>query len=153
MQLYPTNKVVVSSAMYLMLTLSLLFLIDIGLYFFIFYFVANILAWFETLGIVLRLSILMVAGGSLLMILLRWTKSSSSLISGLIFKKMLHNPFTIISAFLLSIANAVLGIFWLWRMPERYDLWTIDGLVVLSLFIWVLCTIAMPSREQLKKYE
>jgi hypothetical protein len=136
-----------------MLALSLLFLIDIGLYFFIFYLLPNILTWFEKLDIPLRLFILAVAGGFLLMILFLWTKSSSSLIGGLIFKNSPQNPFTIISTFLLSIANAVLGIFWLWRTPERYNLSTIYLLLVFSLFIWVLCMIAMPSREQLKKYE
>jgi hypothetical protein len=38
-------------------------------------------------------------------------------------------------------------------VPKHYDLMVIFELLVLSLFIWVLCSIAMPAREQLKNYE
>jgi hypothetical protein len=126
---------------------------DIGLYFFIFYFSLKILDWFRSLSLLSSLAILCTAGGFFLMIIFLWRKSSHALIGGVFFKYLPQNAFTIISTFLLSIANAVLGIFWLWRVPKHYDLMVIFELLVLSLFIWVLCTVAMPAREQLKNYE
>jgi len=147
---YLTPKTASLSALYVILAIVLLVLLDWGLYFFIRYPVVSILDWFNALGFAWKLFILFVGGGTLFSIFLGFTSRLSTLVGGSIFNTLPQNVFTIYSSFGLSVINTIYNLIWLWRFPKHYGFWIICELIMLSGFIWGLTSIIIPSKVQLE---
>jgi len=126
--------------------------VDLGVYYFLGDFVFTILNWFNGLNIFFKLLILFLGGLTIFIFILQLTQRISSLIGGVIFDRLPQNLFTILSTFIISIANAVLNIIWLWRIPDHFNFWIVLELIILSFFLWTLSAIVMPAKEQMKEY-
>ena len=147
-----TPKNVFLSILYLLISIVLLFLLDLGLDWFIGNIVFSVLDWFNHLNIFFKILVLILGGGSLFMALLELTGRLSTLLGGLIFNKFPQNLFTVIAPFVLSIVNSIWYIVLLWKVPEHYNFWIVFELIFISVFIWQLSAIVMPAKEQIKAY-
>ncbi len=150
---YLTPRIAVLSVAYFIIAVILLLLVDIGVYYFLNDFVFTILNWFNGLNIFFKLLILFLGGLTVFIFVLQLTQRISSLIGGTIFDRLPQNLFTIVSTFIISIANAIFNIIWLWRIPSHYDFWIVLELIILSFFLWTLSAIVMPAKEQMKEYK
>ena len=148
---YLTPKIALLSALYFIIAMVLLFFVDVGLFYFINDVLINILNWFNRLTLFFKIFILVIGGG-LFFALLELVQRFTTLLGGLIFNHLPQNWFTLISTFIISICNAILGIVWLWRIPNNYTFWIVCELIVLSGFIWSFSAITMPAKEQMKAY-
>jgi hypothetical protein len=148
-----TPKIVILSAVYFILVIVVLLLMDIGLFYFINNIVISILNWFNGLSLTIKLLILLVGGAIAFSAFLSITQRLSSLIGGLVFNVLPQNLFTVISAMILSIANTILNIIWLWKIPEHYDFWIVCELLLLTGFAWGLSDIITPTRDQMRRHK
>ncbi len=149
---YITPRIAFLSTLYFIIAVILLLLVDLGVYYFLGDFVFTILNWFNGLNIFFKLLILFLGGLTIFIFILQLTQRISSLIGGVIFDRLPQNLFTILSTFIISIANAVLNIIWLWRIPDHFNFWIVLELIILSFFLWTLSAIVMPAKEQMKEY-
>jgi len=145
-------KIVLLSALYLIVAIVLILLLDLGLEWLIKNVIFSVFDWFNSLNLFVKLLILLLGGGSLFWGLLEMTGRISTLLGGLIFNKLPQNLFTVIAPFILAIANAVWYIIALWKIPEHYSFWIVCELILLSAFIWQLSAIVMPAKEQMKSF-
>jgi hypothetical protein len=148
---YLTPKIAFLSAVYFIIALVLILIVDIGLYWFLQNVVFWILDWFNGLNLGFKLLIIFVGVASLFWTLLSAVGTITTLLGGLIFNKLPQNLFTSISSFVLAIANAIWNIIILWKIPEHYNFWVVVELILLSVFIWSLSAIVLPAREQLNE--
>jgi len=137
--------------MYFSIAAALLFLMNIGLYYFLDNVVFGILNWYNSQSLFLKI-ILLFGAGSLFTVFLSITQRLSTLLGGLIFNKLPFNWFTMVSTFIIAIGNAIWNIYKLWQIPTHYDFWIVIELLTLSGFIWSLIAIVLPAREQIKEY-
>ena len=147
-----TPKIVLLSALYLIIAVILIFLLDLGLEWLLNNVIFSVLDWFNKLTLFFKILLLLIGGGSLFWALLEMTGKISTLLGGLIFNKLPQNLFTVIAPFILAIANAIWYIIILWKIPEHYNFWIVCELIFLSGFVWQLSAIVMPAKEQMKSY-
>jgi len=147
-----TPKIALLSALYLIVAIIFIVILDFGLEWLLENVIFSVLDWFNRLSIFWKIFILFLGGGSLFWALLEMTGRISTLLGGLVFNKLPQNLFTVIAPFILSIANAVWYIIILWKIPEHYSFWIVVELIFLSVFIWQLSAIVMPAKEQMKSY-
>ena len=147
-----TPRIALLSALYLIIAVALILLLDLGLEWLLNNVIFSILDWFNRLTLFFKILLLLIGGGSLFWGLLEMTGRISTLLGGLIFNKLPQNLFTVIAPFILAIANAIWYIVVLWRIPEHYNFWIVVELILLSVFIWQLSAIVMPAKEQMKSY-
>ncbi len=147
-----TPRIVLRSALYLIIAVVLIFLLDLGLEWLLDNVIFSVLDWFNRLTLFFKIMLLLIGGGSLFWALLEMTGRISTLLGGLIFNKLPQNLFTVIAPSILAIANAIWYIVILWRIPEHYNFWIVIELIFLSGFIWQLSAIVMPAKEQMKSF-
>ena len=147
-----TVKILLLSALYLIIAVVLLILLDLGLEWFLNNVIFSVFDWFNRLTFFFKLFLLLIGGASLFWSLVEMTGSLSTLLGGLIFNKLPQNLFTIIAPMILAVANAIWYIIVLWRTPAHYNFWIICELILVSFFIWSLCAIVMPAKEQIKSF-
>lgn len=147
-----TPKIALLSAIYLIIAVVLIFLLDLGLEWLFENLIFSVLDWFNSLKLFFKIIILFFGGSSLFWALLVMTGRISTLLGGLIFNKFPQNLFTVIAPFVLAIANAIWYIIILWKIPEHYNFWIVCELILLSGFIWQLSAIVMPAKEQIKSF-
>lgn len=147
-----TPKIALLSALYLIVAIILIILLDFGLDWLLVNVIFSVLDWFNALSFFWKILILVFGGGSLFWALLAMTARISTLLGGLVFNKLPQNLFTMIAPFILAIANAVWYIILLWKIPEHYSFWIVCELIFLSVFIWQLSAIVMPAKEQMKSF-
>lgn len=147
-----TPKIVLLSALYLLVSVVLIFLLDLGLEWLLNNIIFSVLDWFNGLTFFFKILLILVGGSSLFWALLEMTGRISTLLGGLIFNKLPQNWFTLIAPSILAIANAVWYIIILWKIPEHYNFWIVCELILLSGFILQLSAIVIPAKEQLKSF-
>lgn len=145
-----TPKEAMLSALYFVIAVVLLVLLDFGLDWLLDNVVFNILNWFNRLTLFFKIFVFLIGGFTLFISLLQITGRMTTLLGGLIFNKLPQNLFTVIAPFVLAIANAVYCIIILWKVPAHYNFWIVVELIIISVFIWQLCAIVMPAKEQMK---
>jgi hypothetical protein len=138
---------------YVLIAIILLFLVDLGLSYFLTHIVAYVFDWFNGISIFFKLFLILVGGFSLFAGLLQLTQRVSTILGGLIFNKFPDNPIASAIAMLIAIANAIWNIIWLWRVPFHYNFWVVCELLIMSFFIWSLCAIVLPAREQIEQFK
>lgn len=147
-----TPKIALLSALYLIVAIIFIVLLDFGLEWLLENVIFSVLDWFNGLSFFWKILIIFLGGGSLFWALLEMTGRISTLLGGLVFNKLPQNLFTVIAPFILAIANAVWYIIILWKIPEHYNFWIVIELIFLSVFIWQLSAIVMPAKEQMKSF-
>ncbi len=147
---YLTPKIALLSALYLIVALVLLFLVDVGLYYLLNNVIFKLFNWFNTLNVFWKILLLFFGGYSIFILLMNLTGRLATLLGGLLFNKLPQNYFTLIVPIVLAFANAVVCIIYLWKTPNRYTFWVICELLILSVFIWSLSAIVIPAKEQIK---
>lgn len=145
-----TPKIVLLSAFYFIISVVILLIVDLGLFWFLNNVAFNIFDWFNRINIFWKIFILFIGGWALFSYLLTFTSRITTLIGGLIFDRLPHNLFTSLSTTVLSIANIIFCIVILWRVPEHYSFWIVCELIIMSSFIWSLGLIVLPAKEQLQ---
>lgn len=145
-------KVVILSALYVLIAFIILLLLNIGLFYFFNELVFPALNWFNKLHWGLKIVGLIFGGYALFAAFLNMTAAISTMIGGLVFNRLPHNSFTFISSFILAAINAIYGIVMLWRHPEHYSFWVVMELILLSVFVWSLIAVVLPLKYQKKEY-
>ena len=145
-----TPRIALLSALYFIIAVALIFLLDLGLDWILNNAIFSILNWFNRLSLVFKILLILIGGLSLFANLLAITGKISTLFGGLIFNKLPQNWFTFIAPMLLSTANAIWYIIVLWKIPEHYNFWIVCELILLSIFIWGLSAIVLPAKTQLE---
>jgi hypothetical protein len=141
------------SVLYILIAIFLLFLVDIGLYYFITDVVVYILDWFNGIRFFFKLLLIFIGGFSIFIALLQVTQRVSTILGGLIFNKFPYSPVASGVAMLIALLNALWNIIWLWRVPNHYNFWVICELIVLSSFVVGLSAIVLPARDQIEEYK
>jgi len=150
MRVYLTPKIALLSALYFIMAVIILLILDFALVWLFNNIVFNIFNWFNGINIFWKITVLLIGGWALFGYLLNITSRLTTLIGGLIFDRLPHNLFTSFSTTVLSIANIVFCIVALWKVPEHYSFWIVCELLILSSFIWSLGVIILPAKEQLQ---
>jgi len=145
-----TPKIVLLSALYLIVAIIFIVLLDFGLEWLLANVIFSVLDWFNGLSYFWEILIIFLGGSSLFWGLLEITGKLSTLLGGLFFNKLPQNNFTAIAPFILANANAIWYIIILWKIPEHYGFWIVCELIFLSVFIWQLSAIVIPAKEQIK---
>ena len=127
-----TPKIALLSALYLIVAIIFIVLLDFGLEWLLENVIFSVLDWFNGLNFFWKILILFLGGGSLFWALLEMTGRISTLLGGVVFNKLPQNLFTVIAPFILAIANAVWYIILLWKIPEHYNFWIVCELILLS---------------------
>jgi len=145
-----TLKDVSLSAIYLLISIILILLLDLGLEWLYNNVIFSVLDWFNKLSIYLKIIIILFGGALIFLGLLQATGKISTFLGGMIFNRFPQNIFTKTVPMLLSIANAIYYIIKLWKIPDNYDFWIVVELFFISGFIWQLGSIVIPAKEQVK---
>ena len=148
-----TWKEIFLSALYFLIAVALLLIVDIGLAWLFNEVVFDILDSFNKLHLFFKLLILFLGGATLFWALLAIVSRISTLIGGLIFDRLPKNWFTVIAPFVVAIANAIWNLVLLWSLPTHFNFWIIVELIFLSVFIWGLSAIVLPAKEQIKSFK
>lgn len=147
-----TPKIVLLSTLYLIISIVLISILDIGLAWLLNNVIFSVLNWFNRLNWIFKILVLLLGGGSLFLALLETTGRISTFLGGLIFNRLPQNLFTIIAPLILAVANAMWYIIAIWKIPEHYNFWIVCELISLSGFIWQLSAIVMPAKEQIRTF-
>ena len=129
------NKLVLSG-LYVFALAGCLFLLDIGLEWFLNDVLFGLLDWFNRLGLILKILLFAVGGVGLLYLLFGVFSLAAAFINELVLQWFPVNLFTVTVSVILVLCNAVLGIIELWRMPEAFGFWIVLELLLLSYFVF-----------------
>jgi hypothetical protein len=147
-----STKIVLGSILHLVIVLMVLLLMDIGLYYFLHFVVYKIFSPFNGLNFWFKIFILFIGGYFIFTQFLTFTQRVTSLLGGLIFNRVRRNLFTNTLTYIITIANAVYNIIWIWKSPVSYNFWIVCELLIITFFIWSLNYIVLPIKEQLELY-
>lgn len=142
-----TVRTILLSALHIIIAVIFLFLIDIALYYFINFVIPRGLDWINSLGLFIKLFLLIICE-----IILFTIAKRISLFGGLVLERLPENTFTKILTTLLSIANTIFITILLWKMPENYNFWIVFELLLLTFVVFVLNAIVFPIKTQMKEY-
>lgn len=112
----------------------MLLITNIGIFFLFEKVVFNIFEWFNNLRLIPKILLFLLIG-FILISALQLVFKIPQVIGGIIFNYLPSNWFTIISSLLLSLANIIMNMYWLWKQCVNYNFWSITELILLSLLI------------------
>lgn len=145
-----TNEVTPQSAMlsavHVLVTIVYIFLLDMGLIWFFNNVVFSILNWFNQIGILWKICLLLFGGYALFKLLLAISTIIAAIIGRLLYKKLPDNTFTAWAALILVFANIIYILYQLWIIPAHYSFWVICELLLLSGFIIALFRAIIPMK-------
>lgn len=148
-----TPKVAFQSALYFILTVILLLIMDLGLDWFLKNVLFRLMSWFNHLSFFWKVVLFVLGGGTLLFSFLNLVSKITTLLGGLIFNKFPRNMFNIIAPAILAIANASFFIYTIWSAQEHFNFWIVLELILVSIFIWSLSAIVIPAKAQIERAE
>jgi hypothetical protein len=148
-----TPKVVLLSTLYVIVAAILLLLVDVGLFYLFNGVIKNVFNWFNSLNFFFKIFLLLFGGYAVFMGFMNLTSRVTSLLGGIIFNQLPVNFFTMFVPAVLAIGNLVMCLIYLWRTPSSYNFWVVCELLILSVFVWSLCAIVVPAREQAKEFQ
>lgn len=139
-------KIASLSILYLIITLILILLIDLGLEWLLNNVIFNLFDWFNRFSIFIKLFILIIGTVTIFTFVLTVLQGIIGFIASLIFDRLPHNLLTLIVPFLLTVSNSIWFIYLLWNVPKHYNFWVICELILLSIIIWGFNSILMPTK-------
>ena len=142
-----TPKEFFLSAIYLIISIIILGILDLGLEWFFDNVIFSVFNWFNHLSIFFKILLIFGGGVSIFYGLMTIIGRLSTLLAGLIFNKLPQNKFTAIAPFVLALANAIWFIVLIWKVPEHYNFWIVVELLMISGFIWGLSSIVLVPDE------
>ncbi len=142
-------KSFVLSSIYLIIALAVLFILDVGLYFFLNELVFPALNWFNHIHWVLKLLVLFFGGVTLFFVIFKILLNAGIKIGELIFDRFPFNLFILVSTILIAIANSIYFIILIWRVPEHYNFWIVIELIYLSIFIYSISSLIVPKKSKI----
>jgi hypothetical protein len=131
-----TPKTALLSAVYVILLLVFITLLNIGLAWLFNNVIFDILNWFNKKGLFLKLILLCLGGVSLFYLILQlfsFIPIMLGILAGTFFP---FNIFTVVSGAIISISNAIWLTIELWKIPSDYSFWIVIELLILTGFIF-----------------
>ena len=140
-------KKTILSALYILVLLVVLFIIDAGLV----YFLDNVLfvglSFFNKQHWIIKLICLGFGGYAILEAILAFLTGMSRVIGYYVFKWFPVNDSIVVVAYALAIINSICIIVMVWRVPKHYNFWIVVELLMISGFIWGLSSIVLVPDE------
>ena len=135
------------SVLYVFVLIGLFVLIDLGFVWLLNNVVFNLFNWFNHLSFLWKIFVLIVGGGTLLILMFQVCSGISNIIAFLIFRHIPTNLFTLTAGLLIALGNAVFLIIKLWQVPTKYNFWIIIELLLLSFVAFSFVAIARTKKE------
>ena len=114
-------KSVLLSALYFLVLLILIALINFGLQFLLNSVVFNVLNWFNKLSLIWEIVILVVGGFTLFLLIFHLFSFIGQLIKTGLLYFLPINSFTATSALVLAVLNSLFDCFYLWKSPSHFS--------------------------------
>jgi hypothetical protein len=141
-----------SAIVYLMVVVLVLGALDLTLLLLFDYAIFPLLDWFNGIHWVWKIILFLVGALAMVMSLLQALQRALSLLGGKMFDNLPANGYVKRGGELLAMVNAVITLIILWRQPAHYNFWVVIELIVLSVFIWTLISIVMPTKVQIEMF-
>ena len=146
-----TLKEALLSALYFICAVIIIFIVDIGLYYFLNEVLFKVFNWFNKLAFVWKIIIIIFGGLAIFVSLVKIVSGLTTFLGGLIFNKLPQNLFTILTSIGMALANAIYFSFRAWKVPVGFNFWVVVELLFVTGLIFSLCFVIMPTKYQSSK--
>lgn len=141
-------KIIALSALYFILAVVVLLLLDLGFDYMCQYAAIPFFDWFNGLKTWIKVLSLIFGGVTLVAGVLNLPTALGSLLFMYIFSKLPTNGFTLWSAIVLSWANIIWNLFIIWNYPSNFSFWVVVEMLILSAIAWSFSCAVIPVEEQ-----
>ncbi|TWI81179.1 hypothetical protein IQ13_2195 [Lacibacter cauensis] len=131
---------------YLVLAALILALLNNLIFYFWDAFASDVFNWFNSLKLIWKLLLLLLGGLAFFSFILNLIKSIILLVISIVFRKVPVNPVTYIGSSILAFINSAFLTYIIWTTPERYNLWIIIELLVMTGFVFGISNCVVPQR-------
>ena len=144
-------KSIFKGLIHILVVLIILYVMNIGLYYFLRFVFINIFIPFNAFHFFYKILALGIGGG-IGYVLLKFIQRTTTILGGLIFEKINGTESSQLLVYIITIANTIYNIVRICKVPETYSFWIVCELIIISGFIWSLNYIVLPASEQLELY-
>lgn len=109
-------------------------------------FAVDVFNWFNGLKLIWKLVLLFLGGLAFFSFILNLIRSVILLVISIVFRNVPFNPVTYIGSSILAFLNSAILAYIIWSTPERYNLWIIIELLVMTGFVFGISNCVVPQR-------
>ena len=144
-------KSIFKGIIHIVVVLIILYLMNIGLNYFLRFVFINIFIPFNAFHFVYKILALGIGGG-IGYVLLTLIQRTTTILGGFIFEKINGTELSQLIVYLITIANTIYNIVRICKVPDTYSFWVVCELIIVSGFLWSLNYIVLPASEQFELY-